>query len=88
MTKAATSVAQTTATLNATVNPNGGTVSKCEIEYGTTTEYESGVVTCTPSPGAGESAVAVSGEVTGLTPNTTYHFRVVGDQLGRHERRL
>ena len=37
VTKAATSVAQTTATLNATVNPNGGDVSECKFEYGTTT---------------------------------------------------
>ena len=36
MTKPASSVTQTTATLNATVNPNGGEVSKCEFEYGTT----------------------------------------------------
>ena len=32
---AASAVAQTVATLNATVNPNGGEVSKCEFEYGT-----------------------------------------------------
>ena len=39
VTKAASSVAQTTASLNASVNPNGGEVSKCEFEYGETTSY-------------------------------------------------
>ena len=34
VTKPASAVAQTTATLNATVNPNGGTVSECKFEYG------------------------------------------------------
>ena len=82
VTKAATSVAQTTATLNASVNPNGGSVSECKIEYGTNTEYKSGSATCTPSPGSGEGAVAVSGSVTGLTANTTYHFRVVATNPG------
>jgi DNA-binding beta-propeller fold protein YncE len=76
VTKAATSVTQTTATLNASVIPNGGTVSECKIEYGTTTEYKSGSATCTPSPGSGESAVAVSASVAGLSASTTYHFRI------------
>ncbi len=37
--RAASVDAQTVATLNATVNPNGGEVSKCEFEYGTTDRY-------------------------------------------------
>jgi phosphodiesterase/alkaline phosphatase D-like protein len=78
----ASPVAQTTATLNATVNPNGGSVSECKIEYGTNTEYKSGAATCTPSPGSGESAVTVSAEVTGLTANTTYHFRITATNAG------
>ena len=32
-------VTETTATLNATVNPNGGEVTECEFEYGETTSY-------------------------------------------------
>jgi DNA-binding beta-propeller fold protein YncE len=74
-TKAASSVTQTTATLNATVNPNGGTVGECTLEYGTTTAYGS-IAPCLPSPGSGESPVAVSASVSGLSPNTTYHLRV------------
>jgi phosphodiesterase/alkaline phosphatase D-like protein len=81
LTEAASSIAQTAATLNATVNPNGGPVSDCRLEYGATASYGSSV-SCTPSPGAGESPVAVSAKVTGLSANTTYHFRVLATNAG------
>jgi len=76
VTKAASALAQTTATLNATVDPDGEEVSKCEFEYGTTSAYGSSVP-CSSPPGAGESPVAVSAPATGLTPASTYYFRVV-----------
>ena len=79
--KTASSVTQTGATLNATVNPNAGEVGECKLEYGTTTAYESSA-TCTPSPGSGTSPVAVSASVTGLTANTTYHFRISATNAG------
>ena len=69
------------ATLNATVNPNGGEVSSCTFEYGTTGSYGSSVP-CTPSPGSGSSPVAVSAPLTGLAPATTYHFRIVATNIG------
>ncbi len=53
VTKAASSIAQTTGTLNATVNPNGAEVSKCEFEYGTTTAYGS-TASCASLPGSGD----------------------------------
>ena len=80
-TQAASLIAQTSATLNAAVNPNGGEVSKCKLEYGTTTAYGSSAA-CVPAPGSGESPVAVSASITGLSANTTYHFRVVAKNLG------
>src|SRR5205807_1853090 len=80
-TEPATSVAQSTATLNATVNPNGGEVSECKLEYGTTTSYGSSA-SCSPAPGSGTSAVAVSGAVSSLTANTTYHFRISATNAG------
>jgi hypothetical protein len=58
------------------VNPNGAEVTVCEFQYGLTIFYEKSVP-CTPSPGSGESAVAVSASVTGLTPNKTYYYIVV-----------
>jgi hypothetical protein len=80
-TKAASSVTQTTATLNATVNPNGGEVSKCELEYGTSKAYGASAP-CTPAPGSGESPVAVSASLTGLAANTEYHFRISATNPG------
>ena len=77
----AKAIAQTTATLNGTVNPNGSTVTACTIEYGTSTSYGQSA-TCSPSPGSGSSAVAVSAAVTGLSANTTYDFRVVATNAG------
>ncbi len=69
------SITQTTATLNATVNPEGETVSECEFEYGTTASYGHGA-SCSSLPGSGESPVPVSATLTGLTPHATYHFRI------------
>jgi hypothetical protein len=74
-TGSASAINQTSATLNATVNPNGSEVTECKLEYGTTPSYGSSV-TCSPAPGAGTSPVAVSAQATGLSANTTYHFRI------------
>lgn len=79
-TSAATSVTQTGATLNGTVNANGLSTS-VSFEYGETTSYGSSV-TAAPSPVTGTSATAVSAAVTGLEPGTLYHYRVVGVSTG------
>src|SRR5207302_6770403 len=75
VTEPATSETQTSATLHASVNPNGSEVSDCHFEYGTSTAYGSSAA-CTPPPGSGESAVSVSAPISGLAANTTYHFRI------------
>src|ERR1019366_4080712 len=80
-TKSASSITKTSATLNATVDPDGGAVSECKLEYGTSTSYTSSA-TCTPSPGSGTGAVAVSASVGSLSANTTYYFRVVATSPG------
>jgi hypothetical protein len=75
-TKAASEVKETAATLNASVNPRGGPLSACELEYGTTSSYGSSMP-CTTLPGSGSSPVAVSASVTAsLVANTEYHFRI------------
>jgi FG-GAP repeat len=81
VTAAASSITTNSATLDATVNPNGDEVSECAFEYGTTSSYGSSAP-CSPAPGAGESPVAVSASVVHLAPNTTYHFRVVATNAG------
>jgi FG-GAP repeat len=75
VTGSASPVGSHSATLNATVNPNGGNVYECEFEYGETTSYGK-TEKCTSLPGEGNLPIAVSASVTGLTANTTYHFRI------------
>jgi DNA-binding beta-propeller fold protein YncE len=81
VTGAASAVARTSATLHATVNPNGAEVTECKLEYGTTTSYGLSAP-CTPAPGSGEAAVGVSASATALSGNTTYHFRVAATNAG------
>ena len=78
--KPATNPTATAGTLNATVSPNGGgEIISCQFEYGTTTAYASGSIPCTPDPsGTHFSAPTdVHAEISGLTAETTYHYRVV-----------
>jgi uncharacterized repeat protein (TIGR01451 family) len=70
----ATNLAAYSATLNGTVDPHG-LATTVHFEYGTTTTY--GHVTANRSY-TGNTAQNVGGNITGLTPNTTYHFRLVG----------
>jgi hypothetical protein len=65
----------TSATLTATVNPDGENVTDCHFEYGTSAEYGTSVP-CSSSPGSGTSAVPVLANVSGLTTGTLYHFRI------------
>ncbi|MFN7561561.1 MAG: Calx-beta domain-containing protein, partial [Prosthecobacter sp.] len=79
-TLAATNVGTTTATLNATVNPNGSATtalfqSGTSISYGT----NSPITLTAPS---GVTAEHVSLVLTGLLPGTTYHFRISTSNLG------
>jgi phospholipase C len=80
-TTAASTVKATTATLNATVNPNGGPLSDCHFEYGTSVFYEASVP-CSPKPESGTIPAAVSAAVEGLSAETTYHFRIVATNSG------
>ena len=59
LTLTASAVTRQSATLNASVDPNGGEVGACEFEYGASDAYGSSVP-CTALPGSGEGAVAVS----------------------------
>jgi ligand-binding sensor domain-containing protein len=74
ITNPATSVTSTSATLNGTVNPNGLS-STVRFDYGTTTSYGTSV-TASQGPVTGSSNVSVTANLSGLTPNTLYHYRV------------
>lgn len=81
VTKPAISVTQTTATLNASVNPNGAGVTECSFEYGPTTSYGSSIP-CSSLPGSGETPVSVSASLSSLSADTTYHYRIVATNPG------
>jgi len=74
-TEDATGIGATSATLNGTVNPNDLSTTVL-FEYGSTTAYGS-QLTADQSPVTGTSAVSVSANLTGLSDNTEYHYRVV-----------
>jgi hypothetical protein len=70
----ATNVDSITAILNGTVNAFGLSTTVI-FEYGTTTDYGS-TVTAFQSPVSGDSITHVSVDISGLTPCTTYHYRL------------
>jgi hypothetical protein len=76
-TSPATNLTSSSATLNGTVNPNA-LPTTVHFEYGTTTSYGS---TTRNQSYNGDSTQNVSANVSELTPNTTYHFRLVGTNV-------
>ena len=86
------SITRSAATMSATVDPNGGTLGSCHLEYGTTVAYganaECAFLTAAnaecpfvaQATGACEfplaGAIPVYARVFGLAAGTTYHYRV------------
>ena len=75
-TDAATAITKTTATLNGTLLNPWALSQIYQFQYGLTTSYGSTTpyYTCSSVP------LAVSANLTGLTPNTTYHYRLMGGE--------
>ncbi|OGL47348.1 MAG: hypothetical protein A2W05_00950 [Candidatus Schekmanbacteria bacterium RBG_16_38_10] len=79
ITNPATDIGGYSTTLNATVNPNGS---------GTTTYFQWGIdisygnTTLVQSIGSGTNNVSVSANLTGLSPSTSYHYRIVATNAG------
>src|ERR1700677_3703082 len=69
-------------TLNGTVDPEGKPVSSCVFEYGTTNAYGQSTPCVPGSLGSGTGPVEVSAHLTGLTPGSTYHYRLVAENTG------
>jgi hypothetical protein len=83
VTGSASSITQTEATLNATVNPNGSTVTECKFEYGTSEFMLGSSAPCESLPGAGTGPVSVSARVGGLMRDgMTYFFRISATNAG------
>jgi hypothetical protein len=72
----ASGVSQSSATVHGTANPLGIAVSACDFEYWVERESEATSAACTPTPGSGNSAVAVSATLSGIAGNSTYHYRL------------
>jgi NHL repeat len=71
------SVGHTTATITGHLFDGGrGEITTCEFEYGETDNFELGSVPCEPGGPYGQEA-DVTANLTGLTPETTYHYRLV-----------
>lgn len=69
-------VAQSTATLGGTVNPNDALLSDCRFEYGTSAAYGQSTP-CSALSLTGNVAQAVTASLTSLAPGTLYHYRLV-----------
>jgi hypothetical protein len=80
-TAAPTRVGARTATLSATVDPLGS-ATRFHFEYGTTTAYGKTAPATAASAGADNVPHNEVAPVTGLTPGTTYHFRIVATNAG------
>ena len=76
-TEAATNVTANSATLNGTYYMNGTTISSAYFEWGTSTSYGSTKTLTTPTNTTSGVIESVSDNLTGLSSNTTYHYRLV-----------
>jgi hypothetical protein len=72
-TSAASNIASSSARLNGSVNPNGCNTT-VRFQYGTTTSY--GSITANQTK-TGNTTQNVTANISGLSANTTYHFRIV-----------
>src|SRR4051794_28864509 len=73
-TQAVQNLSDTSATLTGTVNPKGSPTS-FKFEYGAAKTY--GSSTGLVGAGSGTTNAPASANLSGLTPNTTYHYRLV-----------
>jgi hypothetical protein len=75
-TRSVSGVGTGSATVSGTVNPNG-TTTTYHFDYGTSSNYGSQTpAPPDPSAGSGTTAQTESTTLTGLSPNTLYHYRI------------
>jgi hypothetical protein len=75
-TLAPTSVTDAGATLAGVVDPNDAALGGCSFEYGSALPYTQSVP-CSALPTATGGAQGVSAQMSGLSPNIIYHYRVL-----------
>lgn len=79
-TGAASAITSATATVAATVNPNGGDTHVWFL-YGTSSSLTGATQTASQDLGSGSVATAVTANLTGLTASTTYYFQIVAQNV-------
>lgn len=79
-TEAVSCLAANTVTLNGTVNPNSRSAN-VSFEYGTTTNYGQ-TVAASQNPVNGNTPTNLLANLTQLSSNTTYHYRIVATNAG------
>lgn len=84
VTGAALSITATGVSLEGTVNPRGA-VTSWQFDYGATTDYGFTIPIVAGVTGSGNSAETVTAALTGLLPNTTYHFRLRASNVNGSE---
>jgi hypothetical protein len=82
-TGAADSITTGSAVVNGTVNP-GGEATTYQFEYSTDTSFR--LATPAVDAGSGTADVAAKATLSGLTTNTTYHYRLVATNASGVER--
>jgi streptogramin lyase len=81
VTGSASAVGTGSATVAGTVDPNGQTTTY-HFEFGLSTSYGSQApAPPDPSAGSGATSQSVSANLTGLSPGTTYHYRLVATNV-------
>ena len=75
-----TAVSDTSETLDGQVN-SGGVATTYQYQYGTTTAYGSTIPSTPGDAGSGSITQDLPVTVTGLTPATTYHYRIVATNV-------
>jgi hypothetical protein len=78
VTNTASLIASFSATLNGSVDPHGLSTS-VYFQYGTTISYG---LTTAPQTKTGNTYQNVNANVSGLSPSTTYHFRIIATNSG------
>ena len=82
VTKPASPIDDSSATLNGEVNPNGAPLTACFFEWGTTTAYGN-IADCEDPDflgvGEGSALVPVHADIEDLQAGTTYHFALVAE---------
>ncbi len=81
VTSPASSAGGTAATLNGVIDPQG-LETNYHFEYGTSTAYGTDAPAADAAAGSGLGSTSVSQTITGLQPNTTYHYRIYASNSG------